>query len=97
MGKFGKNGDYIGKPCEKCGRYRVEHFSKGFDICEKCQWCVQLGRYVSDDEIYDDECCDCKDYETCPCGKIMREDGSSLSGMPEGVCINFKPKGGDQE
>lgn len=65
MSKFGECRGYTGKPCIKCGRYRVEHFStsyqyrpifpNGFDICEKCRWCPQLDNYVSDDEFYEDD------------------------------------------
>lgn len=55
MSKFGDYEGYTGKPCAECGRYRVEHFSKGFDICEKCRWCPQLDNYVLDDEFYEDD------------------------------------------
>lgn len=62
MSKFGRCQGYTGKPCSNCGRYRVERYLKGgisgFEICEKCHWCEQLNRYVSDDEFYDDA-----DYE----------------------------------
>jgi len=27
---------YIDKPCVNCGRYRVEKFSTGIEVCEKC-------------------------------------------------------------
>ena len=54
MDSFGVCEGYTGEPCEECGRFRVEHYSKGFDICEKCQWCKQLHRYVHDKE-FDDE------------------------------------------
>lgn len=46
MSRFGKCEGYTDKPCPECGRYRLEHYSNGFDICEKCEWCVQLGEYV---------------------------------------------------
>ena len=46
MSKFGKCEGYRNIPCPNCGRYRLEHYSKGFDICEKCDWCVQLGEYI---------------------------------------------------
>ena len=48
MNRFGKNQGYIGKPCEACKRYKVERYSSGFEICEKCHWCSQLSRYISD-------------------------------------------------
>lgn len=46
MSRFGKCEGYTGTPCPNCGRYRLEHYSKGFEICEKCEWCVQLGEYI---------------------------------------------------
>ena len=36
--------------CPNCGRLRVEHFSSGLDICEKCNWCIQKNEYWSDTE-----------------------------------------------
>jgi len=55
MLKVGECQGYANEDCPNCGRHRVEHYSKGFDICEKCHWCVQLNRYISDDEFYDEE------------------------------------------
>lgn len=55
MSKFGEYLGYTGKPCINCGRYRVEHFSNGFEMCEKCRWCPQLDNYVSDDDFYEDD------------------------------------------
>ena len=49
---FGEDEGYTGESCSECSRYRVIHYSKGFDICEKCGWCKQLNRYVSDDEYF---------------------------------------------
>ena len=46
---FGEYRGYTGKPCAKCGRYRVVRFSSGFEICEKCYWCEALSRYIPDD------------------------------------------------
>ena len=56
---FGEDEGYTGESCSKCCRYRVIHYSKGFDICEKCGWCNQLNRYVFADEYftYDDWFC----------------------------------------
>ena len=54
MSKFGEYQGYTGKPCINCGRYRVEHFSNGFDVCEKCHWCPRLDNYVSDDDFYEE-------------------------------------------
>lgn len=39
--QMGKNRGYIETPCLNCGRIRVEHWSCGKDICEKCHWCIQ--------------------------------------------------------
>ena len=32
---------YLETKCPNCGRLRVEHWSNGKDICEKCLWCIQ--------------------------------------------------------
>jgi len=40
---------------KNCGRYRVEHYSSGFEICEKCRWCEQFHKYIPDDEFYGDD------------------------------------------
>lgn len=45
--KYGRNNGYTGEACTNCGRVRVEHYSKGFDICEKCNWCVQENDYCT--------------------------------------------------
>lgn len=55
MFKVGDCQGYINEDCENCGRHRVEHYSMGFDICEKCRWCKQLKRYISDEEFYRDD------------------------------------------
>lgn len=55
MIRFGECEGYTGKECEYCGRVRVERYSNGAEICEKCRWCKQLGRFVSEDELYDDD------------------------------------------
>ena len=36
---------YTGDACPNCGRVRVEHWSCGKDICEKCHWCIQDETY----------------------------------------------------
>lgn len=78
MSKFGKCGEYKGFPCPNCGRYRLIHYSKGFDICEKCDWCVQLNRYV-DAEEFVEKCDDCAKYQEC--------------GAPDhAACGEFEPK-----
>lgn len=55
MLKIGECQGYIDEDCSNCGRHRVEHYSKGFDICEKCRWCKQLDRHILDEEFYDEE------------------------------------------
>ena len=55
MLKVGECQGYIDEDCVNCGRHRVEHYSIGFDICEKCRWCKQLNRQILDEEFYDEE------------------------------------------
>ena len=46
-------GNYLGyanKDCPNCGRHRVESWSSGIEICEKCRWCIQDNDYYIDDE-----------------------------------------------
>lgn len=46
-------GDYMGyanEPCPKCGRMRVEFWSSGKRICEKCRWCVEDESYYRMEE-----------------------------------------------
>lgn len=45
---MGHEEGYIDKKCPKCGRHRVIHWSCGKDICEKCNWCQQTGKYMRD-------------------------------------------------
>ena len=42
---IGNSLGYIGKPCEKCGRYRVEKYENGDLICEKCHWSTTKQKY----------------------------------------------------
>ena len=91
MSKYGNCGEYIRKPCEKCGRHRVEHWSKGFDICEKCGWCEQLNEYIDEtDEGYFDSCGECKDFNVCSNQHSFITDSTVAGGC-------FKPKDGEQE
>lgn len=55
MSRFGEYQGYTGEECAKCGRVRVERFSNGYEVCEKCRWCPQLGYCVPDYEYYDDD------------------------------------------
>lgn len=45
--KMGKNEGYIDKVCPKCGRWRVEKWSCGKEICEKCHWDLNENEYFS--------------------------------------------------
>lgn len=51
---FGNILGYTGEPCPNCGRLRLEKYDKGYTICEKCQWCIELDRYIMDYEFLDD-------------------------------------------
>lgn len=51
--ELGKCEGYIDKECPNCGRMRVEHYSCGKDICEKCGWSIQDKTYI--DLTFDDE------------------------------------------
>lgn len=44
---LGENEGYLSIKCPKCGRIRVEHWSCGKDICEKCYWCMQDKKYYT--------------------------------------------------
>ncbi len=37
---------YVGFHCPNCGRIRVEVWSNGWHICEKCNWCIETKDYV---------------------------------------------------
>jgi hypothetical protein len=52
---WGKCLGYTGKPCANCGRYRVERYENGHEICDKCNWCPQEDRYVEWEEFYPEE------------------------------------------
>lgn len=46
---LGEYEGYIDDPCPKCGRVRVEAWSCGKHICEKCHWCIEDGTYYLED------------------------------------------------
>lgn len=50
MQDLGKNLGYISEPCPNCGRVRVEKWSGGKHICEKCNWCIEDGEYFVREE-----------------------------------------------
>lgn len=37
---------YTGDPCINCKRIRVQVCNNGKTLCEKCEWCPELDRYV---------------------------------------------------
>lgn len=49
---MGVNVGYIDLECPNCGRFRVEHWSGGKDVCEKCHWCIQDHTYITN-EFFD--------------------------------------------
>ena len=91
MSKLGRCEKYTGKPCVKCGRYRVEHYSNGFDVCEKCRWCEQLNNYVEDEDFLD-HCSECNCYESCETALMNKRIG-----MPDIAGGCFVPEGGASE
>lgn len=46
MSKWGKCLGYSSEPCPNCGRYRLERYENGKEICEKCEWCPQDENYI---------------------------------------------------
>lgn len=50
--KMGNCEGYIAEPCPKCGRIRVEKWSSGLHICEKCNWCIEQNNYFHN-EFFD--------------------------------------------
>ena len=58
MSKLGECLGYVNEKCPNCGRMRVEYWSCGKRICEKCHWCIEDQEYyyeeLEDDESYID-------------------------------------------
>lgn len=46
MQNLGECMGYVSESCPNCGRYRVEKYSGGKHICEKCNWCVEDKEYI---------------------------------------------------
>ena len=42
---------YVPYSCPKCGRQRVELWSSGRHICQKCHWCVQEEVYYNELDV----------------------------------------------
>lgn len=55
MSEWGYSIKYTGNRCPNCGRVRLELYENGKEVCEKCEWCPQEGRYVECDEIFPPE------------------------------------------
>lgn len=53
MSKIGEWLGYTDYECPNCGRMRVESWSCGKHICEKCHWCIEDQAYYYED--WDDE------------------------------------------
>lgn len=54
MSKLGELIGYTGEECPNCGRVRVEKWSCGKHICEKCHWCIEDGAYYYEELEEDD-------------------------------------------
>lgn len=55
MAEWGKYLGYSADPCPNCGRYRLERYENGKEVCEKCGWCPQDGEYVDRERMYAEE------------------------------------------
>ena len=55
MNAWNKYLGYSSKPCPNCGRYRLEHYENGKEVCEKCKWCPQNEAYIDLERIYENE------------------------------------------
>lgn len=57
MQDLGKCLGYVSEPCPNCGRVRIERYSGGKRICEKCHWCIEDAGYIDwdDYEYVEDE------------------------------------------
>ena len=53
MSRLGALIGYTGEECPNCGRARVEAWTCGKRICEKCHWCIEDNEYYY--EGWDDE------------------------------------------
>lgn len=42
---------YVDMDCPKCGRHRVEVWSNGKHICEKCLWCIEDKEYYWENDL----------------------------------------------
>ena len=53
MNNLGELLEYTGEPCPNCGRVRVQKWSCGKHICEKCNYCIEDDKYYY--EEWDDD------------------------------------------
>ena len=54
MQDLGKYLGYVSEPCPNCGRVRVEKYSGGKHICEKCHWCIEDEGYFNMDQYLEE-------------------------------------------
>ncbi len=43
---------YVDMDCPECGRHRVELWSNGKHICEKCRWCAEDKSYYWEEDLW---------------------------------------------
>lgn len=58
LNELGELIGYTGEACPNCGRVRVESWTCGKRICEKCHWCIEDNEYLYDDwddGLYDEQ------------------------------------------
>lgn len=57
MSNLGELIGYTDEHCPNCGRLRVEAWTCGKHICEKCHWCIEDGAYCRENDVdyYGDE------------------------------------------
>lgn len=53
--KWGKCLGYSSVPCPNCGRYRLEQYENGKQVCEKCEWCPQDGEYINTQRMFEED------------------------------------------
>lgn len=51
MSKLGEYIGYTGEDCPNCGRNRVEAWTCGKRICEKCHWCIEDENYCREHDV----------------------------------------------
>ena len=55
MNAWNKYLGYSSEPCPNCGRYRLERYENGKEVCEKCKQCPQNEAYIDLERIYENE------------------------------------------